>query len=181
MTRHTRSVLFAVPLLVLAVALGACGGDSTGGDSDGGNATQASDHEKQLAFARCMRDNGVDMPDPKPIGDGGLAVAAGSAADANDPAFNAALEKCRSKLPNGGQPRPLTPEQREKQLAFAKCMRENGITDFPDPPAEGAPRQAPKLPKPGEPGYEAAIDGYQKAAEKCGVSGGAVMPAQPLR
>lgn len=114
MTRHTRSVLFTVPLLVLALATGACGGDSTGEEqAGGGNATQASDHEKQLAFA--------------------------------------------------------------------KCMRENGITDFPDPPAEGAPRQAPKLPKPGEAGYEAAIDRYQKAAEKCGVSGGAVMPAQPVR
>jgi hypothetical protein len=47
-------------------------------------------------FTRCMRDNGIDTPDPDPDGGkpGGLA-----AIDRGSPAFQAALEACQDKLP----------------------------------------------------------------------------------
>ncbi|HET6214241.1 MAG TPA: hypothetical protein VFE14_15355 [Micromonosporaceae bacterium] len=50
-------------------------------------------------FTQCMRDNGVDMPDPDPnAGDFGFGGAAGRI-NRDSPAFQKALEACRSKLP----------------------------------------------------------------------------------
>ncbi|MEV7226216.1 hypothetical protein AB0M79_04200 [Polymorphospora sp. NPDC051019] len=180
MRRHTRAAAFAAPLILFALALGACGADPDrrADAAGGGDAAATSDHDKQLAFARCMRENGVDMPDPEPPKEG--AVAAGRPIDSNSPEFTGALEACRSLLPNGGQPRPLSPEQRQKQLEFAKCMRENGIEDYPDPPADGAVGGRYNLPNPDDAGYEAAMARFRAAGEKCGLPEGAA-PAEPAR
>ena len=51
----------------------------------------------------------------------------------NGPAFQSAMTACRSKLPNGGHPKPLSEAQRNKMLAFSQCMRAHGLTGFPDP------------------------------------------------
>jgi hypothetical protein len=51
-------------------------------------------------FAKCMRDHGVDMPDPDPNA-GGLGLARGGRFDFNNPAFQKAFEACRDKLPFG--------------------------------------------------------------------------------
>lgn len=163
--RHLGAVL-----LVALFALAACGG---GGEAE----KPASDFDKQLAFSRCMRDNGVDIPDPKEGPDGSILIGAAPAGP-DDGVFAAAYEKCRAKLPNGGEHK-LTPEERQKQLTFAKCMRDNGIADYPDPAADGSPGGRLPLPDPSEAGYDAAVAAFQQAAEKCGMSGG-VLPAQPV-
>ncbi len=131
MTRHTRSVLLAAPLLVLALAMGACGGDSTGEEqAGGGNATGTSDHEKQLAFAKCMRANGVDMPDPSADGKVEVRVSGGKPGEDK---MKAAEAKCRHLMPNGGKPPKAKPEDLAKMREVAKCMRRNGVPAFPDP------------------------------------------------
>jgi hypothetical protein len=162
--RHLGTVL-----LVVLFALAACGGGDEG-------EKPASDFDKQLAFSKCMRENGVDMPDPKEGPDGSVLIGAAGAGP-DDAAFTAAYEKCRAKLPNGGT-HTMSPEERQKQLTFARCMRDNGIADYPDPPADGGAGERLPLPHPSDPGYEAAVANFQQAAEKCGMPGG-MLPAQP--
>ena len=49
-----------------------------------------------LLFAACMRDNGIDLPDPGP--DGSLPLNASNAALLQDPGFQKAFTACRDKL-----------------------------------------------------------------------------------
>ena len=140
-----RRQMLAIPVL-LALALSGCGagGDDGGGVATAGGAkaeatasgTPVSDHDRQLAFARCMRENGVDMPDPEAGGRPGFRFGA----DVDQQKVQAAMEKCQDKLPNGGQGPQLNPEQAEQMRVLAKCMRENGVPDFPDPDADGRVR-----------------------------------------
>lgn len=89
-----------------------------------------------LAFAKCMRVNGVpNFPDPIP-GRGLLFNAAGINPAA--PAVRAAQAKCRTLLPGGGPPGPGTithpsAQTLAKLLRIARCMRDHGISQFPDP------------------------------------------------
>jgi hypothetical protein len=65
-----------------------------------GDRTLSPEQQQQmLEFAKCMRANGVDMPDPDPNGGFNLG---GRNIDRNDPKFQKAMEACRSKLPGGG-------------------------------------------------------------------------------
>ncbi|AQZ65994.1 unnamed protein product [[Actinomadura] parvosata subsp. kistnae] len=57
------------------------------------------DLDKLREFAKCMRDNGVNMPDPAP--DGSFGGAAGSI-KRDDPAFTKAFEACRATFPKIG-------------------------------------------------------------------------------
>ncbi|SDT43549.1 hypothetical protein [Jiangella sp. DSM 45060] len=145
MTRSTRrgSRLLPVVALVLTVALTACGSDD-GGDDDvsaagtggggstsdgGGGSGGVTDPEQaELDFYACMRENGVDMPDPDP-GQPGVQLQL-------PPGSEAAMEECRSLLPNGGEMQETSPDDLESLRAFTECMRENGV-DMPDPAADG--------------------------------------------
>ncbi|WP_433616506.1 hypothetical protein ACQP2P_14935 [Dactylosporangium sp. CA-139114] len=164
----------ALLLLLGTPALVACGGNGAS-DKDQQSAAEA-DRDKQLKFSKCMRDNGYDMPDPDGNADGTGAV---GTVTANDAAFQAALEKCRPLLPNGGEPPKLSEEERAEALKFAKCMRDKGIADYPDPSADGRPGRPP-LPDPSDPAYNAKIAELQQATEKCGGPAGAV-PAGPAQ
>ena len=53
-----------------------------------------------LAHARCMREEGIDFPDPEFSGDGGARINLGkSGIDPDDADFKAAQEKCEDELP----------------------------------------------------------------------------------
>jgi len=102
--------------------------------------------DAMLAFAACMRENGVDMPDPKPPGSGGAIFIEAGASDGTSPLsfdaddqFLVAEEACRSHLdalaaPDSGPERDA--EMMESLLAYAACMRDNGV-DMPDPEMSG--------------------------------------------
>ena len=62
--------------------------------------------EQALQFAQCMRDNGVDMPDPEFSDNGGMTQALGSPDGEIDPDMEAATAACRElmKGPNGEEP-----------------------------------------------------------------------------
>jgi hypothetical protein len=49
------------------------------------------------------------------------------------PAFQAAMQACRSKLPDGGRPPAVSASRRAAMLRFSQCMRAHGRTNFPDP------------------------------------------------
>jgi len=143
-------------LLALAAALlllSGCAGEKDGGEGvatagDGkASASTGTDNEGDIAaqtakFAQCMRDNGIDMPDPKVDGDGRVSfgMPEGGGEAANREKMQAAHEKCKQHLPNGGEPPKLSEEDLEKMRKFSQCMRENGYPDFPDPEPEGGIR-----------------------------------------
>ena len=67
----------------------------------GGNFSEEDRAEMQDAFleyAQCMREHGIDMPDPDFSGDGGAFRIGGEGMDPNDPAFREADEACNDKL-----------------------------------------------------------------------------------
>jgi len=102
------------------------------------------DEDAILAFAACMRDNGIDMDDPQFGPEGGFFGGPGreqgdSAIDLQSDDFQTAFEACGSSLDSL---RPdLDAEQdaefTEQLVEYAECMRGEGI-DFPDPePGQG--------------------------------------------
>jgi hypothetical protein len=75
---------------------------------DQGQLTDAPDEEQQadleervLAFAQCMREHGIDFPDPDVSG-GAVTPELGPGVDPNSPEFQDALEACQGELPDGG-------------------------------------------------------------------------------
>ena len=107
-------------------------------DSAESEATEATDEERALEFVACMRDNGVDFPDPAIGADGSvdlLGNAAPGSIDPNTDGFQSAVEVCgeivagASFLP-GAQADPS--EQQANLLAFASCLRDLGY-DVIDP------------------------------------------------
>jgi hypothetical protein len=133
MRGQTLAVLAMVP--ALALGLTACGG---GKDAVAkAAASKSSDLDSMRKFAQCMRQNGVDMPDPTDDG-GRIAIRASAKPGAANSMekLKAADAKCRHFQPNGGKPVKPKPEDLAKMRAMAKCMREHGV-DMPDPDENG--------------------------------------------
>jgi hypothetical protein len=132
-------------------------GDS-GGESAQGD--EAAAEEELLDWVQCMRDEGVEISDPTRDEDGNLVISGpgiqiggggnaalgegppgrGDSGDGGDePPLNreemdAAMEACGHPPPlGGGFSEEERQEMEESALAFAECMREEGIEDFPDP------------------------------------------------
>jgi hypothetical protein len=136
----------ALAALALTLALAACGGEGSeaqvaalGGattttEDEAPSSEEGDPEEALLAYARCMREHGVDVPDPQVDGSG-RATFRMLRPRGNERAFQEAEEACREHLERV-RPRNLDPEQqeelREAMLAFAQCMREHGV-DIPDP------------------------------------------------
>jgi hypothetical protein len=114
-------------------AVSAPAGTGRGGD------TSMSAHEKAVRFAECMRQNGVSQfPDPDASGTLTLdGVANGSSVDTNGPAWTQAINECKRMEPPGFTGTEATPEQMSARLEFARCIRDNGVKDFPDPTRDG--------------------------------------------
>jgi hypothetical protein len=109
---------------------------ATGGGAASSRSTaQSAGGSGPLAFAKCMRANGVpNFPDPSP-GGGFLFPPAGINRAA--PAFMAATAKCQ-KLMGGGPPGPgstthPSAQTLAKLVNIARCMRQHGVPEFPDP------------------------------------------------
>lgn len=128
--------------------------------TDSGAAT-AEDKQAGLKFAQCMRGNGVpDFEDPTFDENGEIELRFPPGVDPK--AVKPAQEKCEQYLPNGGEPEKTNAEDVKKFQVYAKCMRENGMPDYPDPDAEGRSRfESGKEPAPDDPDLKTAH-------EKCG-------------
>ena len=117
-----------------------------------------------LQFARCMREHGIDMPDPKFNGNGGISItvhAGGAGPKPDDPKFKAAEQACQQFMPKGGQARRPNPQQLQRALQFARCMRQHGV-DVPDPGADGGIRI--RGAGPDDPRFKAAQQACQQYA-----------------
>ncbi|QFG23078.1 hypothetical protein [Actinomadura sp. WMMB 499] len=143
---------------------GGTGADGTGSGAAGGSGTGATGGaslDQRLKLARCMREHGVDMPDPKP-GENEQAVSIGGNG-VSPQELEAAMEECRQ---TAGMPAPkeLTQKEKDDMLAYARCMRENGI-DMPDPDFDRGEGMARAAPAPGSGPEKEKLD---RAIEACG-------------
>jgi hypothetical protein len=178
--RRTRWPLAALAMIALTVAGCGNGSADTGSTTAtrGGNGT-VSLHQKAVKFAECMRANGVSaFPDPNASGELTIdAVANGSSVDTSSAAFKQAMTACRSLEPPGFTGGKVTPSRRTARLEFARCMRESGVPDFPDPTPTGPlidtnriPSLAGKDPR-SDPGLQAAMQTCRRYASAAGVTG----------
>jgi hypothetical protein len=169
--------LAAAVLTTSALGLAACGGDDPSGESPAARRDEMRD--AALDYARCMREHGVDMPDPK-AGSGGVQLrlpegGSREKADAADRACRKYLDKVK--------PREMSEEQqkefRDGALAMARCMREHGV-DMPDPTfgpngqatiRMGGGKGRNGL-SPDDPRFKAAQEACQKLAPGGGPDGG---------
>jgi hypothetical protein len=156
-------------------ALVACGGSEASGEE-----AQANFEDAQLEFAKCMREHGIDIPDPEPAegpgGEGGgFRLELGGGADPRNEEFQEAQEECEpilsDAIPEGERPDPA--EMRDKLHELTECLRDKGY-DVPEPqiitPGEEPPDDPPE---PSEELEELMDDpDFQQAQEDCGEQAG---------
>ncbi|MFD7656866.1 hypothetical protein ACFV4N_23085 [Actinosynnema sp. NPDC059797] len=124
--RITRFLLFGVALLTTAACSSGSGGTTPG-------TTSAIAADGPVRFTQCVRDKGFDLPDPPP---GAQSVELPPEAK-SDPAMAAAVSECRHFLGEGSGKQAGDPEQQDRALALARCLREQGIAV--EDPAPGQP------------------------------------------
>ncbi len=184
-----RLVRLGLGVLALALATAGCGGSSGAGaevaSAGGGRGAEAEDasttpadaEQAGLDFARCMREHGVDMPDPKAGGDGFIMVGPSAGGDRPEPggaarlpeAFAEADEACRHHLDDliqeGGP--PMDAEAQDRALKFARCMREHGV-DMPDPDFSSGGGVRIEIGKGEAGGIDPSSETFRDAQEACG-------------
>ena len=149
--QHRRAAL-ASGILAFATLAGACGGGAEATaptipsveepePAQATAATPAEDIDPEEAMRRydqCLTEHGIDLPEPD--GDG-VVVFGEAVGDADGSSgfqeFDAAMEACGPILEEAFGEFELDPEQAaefaDQELEFARCMRENGVVDWPDP------------------------------------------------
>lgn len=119
----------ATALLGVLVLVTACGSSSSADQQ-----ATAGPQQRALAYSRCIRANGVpDFPDPDANGE----LRGVGHEQRGNPKFQAAQAKCRNLAPGGEHEASGDPAFVEQMRQFSKCIRANGVPDFPDPDANG--------------------------------------------
>jgi len=124
----------------------------------------AIDEEKVLEFAACMREQGIDFPDPVVDSEGNIGfdlMSLRKFADVDRETMEAAAEPCVPLLVgvNFGFDRIFDAEFQDDLVAFSACMRQNGF-DMADPNFTGLADGEPLYPPldVNDPDFEPAFD-----------------------
>ena len=150
---------------------------STGTVSSGSSST-ASARDQAVKFAECMRASGVGaFPDPDATGALTIdAVANGSSLDTSSVAFEQALSACKDLEPPGFTGHERNDQEQEGALRFARCIRDNGVKDFPDPDKDQPLIDTRRIPSAATEGgmsiLHAAMQKCRDSAAAAGVTGG---------
>ncbi|GAA3666492.1 hypothetical protein GCM10022224_033160 [Nonomuraea antimicrobica] len=168
------SALVASPI-ALTLFLTGCGADDGGGAdvaSVSGGGTQAAasakpsedPQERSLKFAQCMRENGVEVPDPDPNGRVMMKF------DGSVPRekVEAAQAACKEFAPSGQMQGGGDPKMAENMRKLAQCMRDNGVESYPDPEG-GMMRITGDVGN--DPDFKAAQEKCQKESAEAGMGG----------
>lgn len=172
MSSMTKNPVMIAALAAAALALGACGSSKDNASGKAGQSDQDKAYASALKFAKCMRDNGVDMPDPQKGPGGGILQRMGSekGAPINEAKVEAAQKRCERFMPTDGGDRKgpgSDPEQRDALLAYSKCMRANGLPTFPDPKFSGNKVQLAIKAKDGSVALNPDSPTFKAAEKKC--------------
>ena len=152
-TTIRRAGLYAALLVALALPAAACGGSSSpgaAGRGSPGNSASAS----AVAYSACMRLHGVpEYPDPG--SDGNLPKGTAQDFGVSNSQYQAAERACRHLLPNsdtrftasltqclmtGDCPHAVVQRALTEGLNFARCMRNHGVPNWPDPTVDSTGR-----------------------------------------
>jgi hypothetical protein len=156
--------------LALIALLGTGCSDAASESADSGSGgTKPTGRDKTVKFAQCMRDNGVtEFPDENPnaSSDQEFVDAIQRARERSAAAWKSALRACKDLRPPGLLGGKATTEEMRERLAFARCMRENGIEDFPDPTRDGPVIDTRRIPSAAGRGA-LDIPGFTAATEAC--------------
>jgi hypothetical protein len=148
-------------LAIVGVLAAGCGDDAAGGANSPAD-SESKARDAALKHAQCMREHGVDMPDPS-FEAGGIRQAG---PEDVPPAKLAEAEKACEKHLDAIEPPELSEEEQEEfekaALAHARCMREQGIENFPDPTFGGNGEARIRLG-----GVDPEDPGFQEAEEAC--------------
>jgi hypothetical protein len=173
MRRYTIALLLGL----MALSVAACSDDDDGGgvatadgatesaseDAGDGDGEDLDGFEQALAYSECMRENGIaDFPDPERNGENGVGLSLPEGVDPQDEDFKAAEEACEDMMPGPGEGETLDPEVYEALLDYSECMRENGVTEFPDPEPNGG-----IMMNGDDMGFDPQSDEFQAADEAC--------------
>jgi hypothetical protein len=112
------SALLAVAALAVAAVLTGCGGS---GGQHTAVPTSTSAGDQVIRFAQCMRQHGINVPDPAP-GSGRITINPQGSTDAQ---IQAAQEACRKYRPETSNPRDGADSDRMVRLA--RCLRRHGV------------------------------------------------------
>jgi hypothetical protein len=189
----TRGMPRYVTILALAAGaplLAACGSSSPQSKL----VSVAGKQADAIAFSSCMRSHGVpNFPDPSGNGRGGVQIQASRRAGSGQsmsvngvpvsaPAFQSAMQSCRSHLPNGGKPSSADlARMKQTSLRFAQCMRSHGVPDFPDPQIQSGPGGGVGI-RVGGAGVDPSSPAFKAANQTCGPivdKGGGALQAGP--
>jgi hypothetical protein len=118
------------------LALAGCNGAPGGATEAGASPTPSSNQAAAIVLAECMRANGFpNFPDPVKDDQGRWNFPAETAGDWLPP------DACRPLVRDWksvfADEKPLTADDMAKLREYAKCMREHGLPDFPDPDDDG--------------------------------------------
>jgi hypothetical protein len=177
--RPGASIVLIVAVAALLATVAGCGGGSsepevadlpaqaeTDASATGTAPSGARDPQDILVdFTRCLREQGVDVPDPdfnaspeearKRLEEAGI--------DLDDPRVQKAFQTCQPLLL--GILQSLTPEQvqafRDAIVDYARCMREHGV-DLPDPDFSGGLNIFGDAVDPTDPAFQAANEECSK-------------------
>ncbi len=167
---NTRRRRWPLAALATVALIGAGCSNEPAEDGTAGNTSGAA-RGKGVKFAECMRDNGVaEFPDPDASGELTIdGVLNGSSLDPNGSAWKAATAACKDLQPPGftGEGKVSAAEQ-DTRLQFARCIRENGVRDFPDP-VNGQPLvDTNRIPSSAEPGGMSSLNAAMQACRDLG-------------
>lgn len=135
----------ACVLTIVAIGLGACGSsssttstDSAAASSGASSGSSSTFYRARVNLAKCYRSQGINMPDPSPSGGH---TAGGGAAERvlsqyPQAKVQAARQACRQYIAKANPQLNASPAGQaqfgQEFLKFAKCMRANGVSNFPD-------------------------------------------------
>ncbi len=183
-TARRRAVVLTLGAVGVVLAAAACTGNApssalpgvTGGTdpSSTPSATASLDPEDaMLQWARCMRDHGVDVPDPV---DGKVTVDGKGLTEEQMKAAESACARWQQMAEPQDDGHELSEEEKQAFLDQAQCMRDRGW-NVSDPEFEGGRvtqhhrrdpngTEEPGEPKPGDPQFEKDL---QECADQAGI------------
>jgi hypothetical protein len=171
MSRKLRPLVALTLVALIGLISAGCGSNAsskTGTASSSGSASSAdtggnksaTDQDKAVKFAECIRGHGVPhFPDPDAKGESAFGI------DVSPAVWQKAVDACKALEPPGALSGKRSPKQQTDALRFAGCIRKNGVKDFPDP-VNGDPLvDTTKIPSSNQPGGMTILNAAMK---KCG-------------
>jgi hypothetical protein len=181
--------LIAATALTLLLGLSAgCGADphddsalpdasgTSSQDPAGDDEADLDPEDALLKYAQCMRDHGVDMPDPEP--GGGIQIDGRGIPEDTMDAANAACQKWMDIAEPEDAGDALSEEEKQSFLDMAACMRDRGW-NYPDPTFDGG-RVSQQIEKgEGEGAVPEKDDpAFKKDTEECSAEAGMEAPGE---